>query len=257
MLMPRSKKLPPGTKCVYCGTRDAVNMDHVVPTALFLQRAENPIKVPTCGICNNNKKSQLDVYLRDRLIVDSAVQTHPTAQEIFGDSFKRAVEGNHSVLTREFAATKRVADIFKGDRYVGRYVTFEANWSAIDMEMEYIARGLSYAYHESRIPDDYGFRVKHIPQFSAVETLEFVTTWPQRDVRTLGPRNEFVSIRSNVEGGHRSEAWCLIFYGAAVYVVTVHDPFTLGVLNAAAPLAEPHPILSQMVPAARPKEGGL
>jgi hypothetical protein len=228
-------------------------MDHVVPSAIFEFRAENPVKVPACNRCNNDEKSRLDSYLRDRLLIDSMARRHPTAQRLFNEEFARAVSGNRSPLTREFLSTGRAADIFINDEYKGQYETFAANWIDIESEVTFIAKGLSFAMHGSPVPADYGFRIVHVPQYSTADVLHnVVAAGGGRLFRKLGPRDEFISLHGMVEGGERSESWTLVFYGAVAYLVSIHDPFTLEYLKVAAPVPVPRDILSDVRPVARP-----
>ena len=228
-------------------------MDHVIPSAIFEHRAEDPVKVPACNKCNNDEKSRLDTYFRDRLLIDSLARRHPTAQHLFKAEFARAVRGNRSLLTREFHSTGRPADIFINDEYKGKYETFAANWEEVEAELTFIAKGLSFAMHGSPVPESYGFRIVHVPQYSAADILRnVVASGAGREFRRLGPLNEFICLHGMVEGSERSESWTLIFYDAVVYLVSIHDPYTLEYLRATAPAPVPRHILSDVHTVARP-----
>jgi hypothetical protein len=138
-------------QCVYCGEEAEKTLDHVVPSCLFSSRPGNPVKVLTCGCCNNKAKSQLDSYFRDRLMLDALAQQHPTVRKIRAEQFARAKEGGHSKLSRTYSATAVDQDVFVGTTYVGRYQLFQPVNSRIEEEIRYITKGLSFDRSDRRV----------------------------------------------------------------------------------------------------------
>jgi hypothetical protein len=81
---------------VYCGKRDQLSEDHVIPQCLFAGNCPgNTPKVYACEKCNNIVKSANDAYLRDMLFMDMDSTQHPIVQQLW-EKFARALSRNQS-----------------------------------------------------------------------------------------------------------------------------------------------------------------
>jgi NMD protein affecting ribosome stability and mRNA decay len=85
----KPKVYPP---CVYCGKEPGTTVDHVIAECFFDVTPPDAVKVPACGKCNNTTKSQMDVYVRDILVLDMRTDRHPVSQRIRQSTLRRSIK---------------------------------------------------------------------------------------------------------------------------------------------------------------------
>lgn len=232
--------------CVYCGKREATTRDHVIPKALFLKTPVNAVTVPSCSECNRYKKRR-DDYFRDMLAIDSMVLETSAGRELFEGPYKRAVEGDWSQFTREFAEDFDVVDVTIEETYKGRFVAFVPNWDKVTQEIQFFAKGLTYAMRKQPIPEGFHFDVMRAPTFVASTVLENLPVKPSR-VFIMGENREFIAFLDKIADTNGSEHWHFIFYNTVVFGCTVIDPETYAANPGVFGTQEPVPTLTHVVP---------
>lgn len=85
--------------CVYCGSREEVEEEHVVPKCLFDPQPPNHIKLPGCKACNR-KKAEYDSILRD-FLVNIPGNDHPVALRLKEGKSAPSIWRNQSAFVRK------------------------------------------------------------------------------------------------------------------------------------------------------------
>lgn len=165
------KKRRSGT-CTYCGIEGKVTREHVIPRCLFEPVPEvGLILVPVCRGCNNNEKAKLDEYFRDRLIFDTLVKDHPTVRRFRAGAYRRAVDRNHSKLTRIATVIATTRGVTYDDVYRGNYNVVFANEDRLKREIDFINRGLGFDYNPERADDSKYIDILPIKLFASADAL--------------------------------------------------------------------------------------
>jgi hypothetical protein len=148
--------------CAYCGLRPSVSSDHVVPKLLFDGSIQDPITVPVCKLCHD-EKSRLDQYLRDYLVADWDGARHPLSSKIAGDQFFRAMQRNRSLLIREAVKSVEEVEVRTPSGIVlGSTYRIDINPKRLSREMEFITRGICFSVTGHRIGRNIPFRAMRI-----------------------------------------------------------------------------------------------
>lgn len=144
--------------CVYCGKKDILTEDHVIPQCLFANGIPGDApKVWACTYCNGVVKSGLDTYMRDLLVTDMHTSQSPIAQKLFS-KFGRAVGRNQSKFANDILQRKQLVELRtqSGFYYGQAYTSPEANAKTFDILSMYV-RGLYAYYYHKLLPQDIEF----------------------------------------------------------------------------------------------------
>ena len=148
-------------ECAYCGEQAELSKDHVIPRCLFprpLPTDMDMITVYACNVCNNQKKSKNDDYLRDMLVCDIWNSDNPLAQEAY-QAMLRSAGYNKSVVARLMLSQGRLETKIGPNGEILGYgcrVPLDAkNQKRVEEIFTTIMHGLYYKRWEQRFPDNY------------------------------------------------------------------------------------------------------
>lgn len=211
--------------CTYCGAIGEVTREHVVPRCLFSPMPKlGVLLVPVCKKCNSEDKAKLDEYFRDRLVIDSMVQEHPTVRRIRQGTYKRSVDKNQSKLTRVATTIATKRDVTHNGMYRGSYTVVFANEDRQQQEIEFIVRGLSFLLNQQRLDDSCFIDVVPIKQFAGADAmLELHQTTGLSKAFDMGQDSEFLALYSKNTSEGLHVVWAMLFYGAIVCIAVVMD----------------------------------
>lgn len=140
-----SKKFK-GKLCVYCTKNLSTTGDHVFAREFFpIEERNNPIKVPACENCNN-EKSILEHYLVSVLPFGSH---HADANEHLADSVQRRLEKNQK-LKRDLKAGMQYKWFLENGRKVQR-LTMPFDGKRYTKLFKYIVKGLVWHHWKNVI----------------------------------------------------------------------------------------------------------
>lgn len=144
--------------CCYCG-KLASEKDHLPPKNIFPNpRPTNLITVPACSKCNQGD-SKDDEYF-GHVIAAGSVK-NPLAKKLFLtkkiESLKRRPALGHALL-KDFV----IADLFKGNIYIGRTPALKVRGEKFNKIMRRITRGFYYYHTGEILPFEYDIRVTKI-----------------------------------------------------------------------------------------------
>lgn len=105
-------------ECAYCGSRENLTKEHVIPRSFEAENAANwePVIVWACSSCNG-EKSKLDSKVRDLFAIDIFGGNHETAQKLMAGKIKRSVQRSIELGHRN--ALLELAKSMSPDRIVG------------------------------------------------------------------------------------------------------------------------------------------
>jgi hypothetical protein len=153
VVMGKKKKPKFHPLCVYCGKEPGTTVDHVIAECFFDITPPDAVKVPACGKCNNNKKSQMDVYVRDILVLDMRTDRHPVSQLIRQGTLRRSIKKNHSVAFRTAATKGRLIPVrTPSGLYLGHHVEIPIRQQEIQKYFFNIVQGLYYHFRKVYLP---------------------------------------------------------------------------------------------------------
>ena len=140
-----------GKLCVYCQERPSIKQgDHVFSRELFLvSERENPIKVPACDKCNN-EKSRIEHYLTSLLPFGGM---HSHAKEHLSTLVPSRLEKNQK-LKRELSAGMEYILSTDENGISTHNLTVPFDGAQYTALFEYIARALSWYHWNSYITNE-------------------------------------------------------------------------------------------------------
>jgi|GEM_PF-5207675 hypothetical protein len=144
--------------CAYCGLLPGLEIEHVIAECIIPKPRPPMIKVPACGICNDNKKHD-DEQLRDMLVMDIENEGHATTGGAMKGKLIRAIERNQS----DFVKQARGKSIYEERRTVSGISLGHARRAHTDPErinqiFSWIVRGLLFKETGERLPADCIFK---------------------------------------------------------------------------------------------------
>lgn len=136
-----------GKLCTYGCGRFATTADHVFAREFFLPgTAYEPIKVPACGLCNN-EKSRLEHYLTTLLPFGGR---HVDAANNLQDMVPKRLARNMS-LHRMLAAHQGIAWVRDDGGLYLPTMTLPVEFGRIEQLFRFIARGLAWHHWQVRL----------------------------------------------------------------------------------------------------------
>jgi hypothetical protein len=141
--------------CVYCGKSSLCTLDHAIPRALFANPLpSNMITIPACRSCNQ-KKGELDTYLRDLLTADLWTYENPQARAVLEQKVRPSVRRNRSLVWRAAATRSRMVSLHTpGGIYLGDLPAVPFDGKRLNLALSMITRGLYFKVFWARLPDD-------------------------------------------------------------------------------------------------------
>src|SRR5436305_1800477 len=179
--MSKPQRLREEGQCAYCGHRDMLTVDHVIPRCLFDGvRSGVPGDVPKVGACQqcNNAKSTDDTLLRDVLVRDLRLTEHPIAQSIRHGAHARSIDKGKSQYPRAASRLRYVPSPTGSGLVVAEPILPKERLHGIFTQL---VRGLMIAYEHYELPSTTNFDVMR-----AVKT-EVILAEARRLSRVLGP----------------------------------------------------------------------
>ncbi len=184
--MRKGRTPPKWPLCAYCGLRPGTTRDHVIPKGLFPKpRPQSIITVPVCALCNN-AKSQDDDYLRDMLVIDFQTEGHPIAQQILKGPMIRSAARNKSRVARAAQlASGRIPIRTPSGLYIGNAVVIPLESDRLQRIFATIVRGLTFHFHQRRLPPDCVFEASRVVPTDTAEILKTFQEWASPHRRVL------------------------------------------------------------------------
>jgi hypothetical protein len=206
--------------CVYCGQLAACTRDHVVPKALF--PGPLPVEmmtVPACYACNQ-RKADLDTYLRDFLTADLSSYWNPTARTILEGKVRRSVQKNRSVLWRRARAETRWVDVNSpGGIYLGTLPAMPLDGGRLNGALTIVVKGLYAHWFQKRLHDDCEFDIGRVDPLLVEQRWESLT-----QPGSLGPfligKDVFLCVLFVASNDPLVIHWLLGFYVSVFFVIT-------------------------------------
>ena len=204
--------------CAYCGRTAPLTRDHPVARSLFGPTPPpNLITVPACGPCNT-AKSELDVYLRDYLVMDIQGHNHPVASSLFRTKVLRSFRRGSSALAKTLLASAALSPLYTpGGVYLGSAPQAPIDEPRLTEAIASVVRGLSFHYRKHPLSDTVSFLVRrHMPwHFAAVK--EALSDLPRHTPKPLG--TVFWCEYAVTATSPQHSLWLLSFYDRVVFSV--------------------------------------
>jgi hypothetical protein len=208
--------------CVYCGQQPGTTDDHVVARCFFDNKPQNMITVSTCNPCNQRKKDY-DTYLRDGIVNDVQVQSHPAVQRVLNAKFKRANMRKQSQYGKEDLPHLYYRPYSSPEGvYLGLIPAAPINVERFNGAIKYIVRGLSYHFNNVHIPLDYSFKVSRVDPLSNQQAIDAMKYFQHKGPYFLG--DVFSCMYSQVEKNPAIGFWLLCFYSRMIFTVITDEP---------------------------------
>ena len=140
-----------------CGN---MQRDHVIPRALFPGTPPaNILTVAACLDCNQ-RKGELDTYLRDVLTADLWSYENPAARAVLEGQVRRSVRTNRSLLWRGAAAGTRWVEVHTpGGIYLGNLPAMPLDGERLNRALTMVTKGLFAKAFGRRAADDCTFDI--------------------------------------------------------------------------------------------------
>jgi hypothetical protein len=150
-------------QCVYCGQIGSCTRDHVIPKALFPgPLPSNMLTVPACFDCNQ-RKGELDTYLRDVVTADLSSYGNPAARAVLEGQVRRSVRSNRSLLWRGAAARTRWVEVHTpGGIYLGNVPAMPLDGGRLNRALIMVTKGLFAECFHQRLPADCDFDIGRV-----------------------------------------------------------------------------------------------
>jgi hypothetical protein len=134
------------TCCVYCGSTEAIERDHVPPKCFFPEpRPSELITVPSCTRCNRGFGKD-DERVRNILTSLSTTEIHPAVVSQLAAKRDRSFNRREGAATlKHFTESLKVVDIeSSGGTRVGPAYAIDLDQDAINRFMDRMTRALMY-----------------------------------------------------------------------------------------------------------------
>lgn len=139
--------------CIYCGTSNATDRDHVPPRCFFPRLPTDAITVPSCRDCNKNYGKD-DERVRNLLTSLASTETHPAVQGQVSVRRDRAL--NRDVRERSGSHVKHLLDSIvpvevrtPAGLYLAKRYAFQLDQPLLDRFFSRLTRAL--LWHESSV----------------------------------------------------------------------------------------------------------
>jgi len=175
-----------GKPCVYCQERPSINQgDHVFARKFFLEsERDNPIKVPSCDECNNDK-SKIEDYLTSLLPFGGL---HGDAKENLSSLVPPRINKNLK-LKRELKAGMKYVWSKGENETPKRNLTIPINGERYTELFKYILKALSWYY--------WGVYIKKDTVVSATALTEFGEGMFHQNFLSLRGKNRLNEVIGN------------------------------------------------------------
>jgi hypothetical protein len=207
-------------QCVYCGKIGECTRDHVIPKALFSAALPvNMLTMPACLECNQ-RKGDLDIYLRDFLTADISSYENPTAKAVLNGPVRRSVRKNRSKLWRGALAAKRWVPVHSpAGIYLGDLPAMPAVGRQINLALTMLTKGLFAQCFRQRLPGDAAFDIGRLDPLLVAQLWERLF-----QPGTYGPfgigKDVFDFAFFVASNGPLITHWLLRFYTSIFFIVT-------------------------------------
>jgi len=112
------------------------------------------ITVPACRSCDQ-RKGELDTYLRDVLTADLWSFNNPQARTVLEEKVRPAVRNNPSLVWRAAATRSRMMPVrTPGGIYLGDLPSLPLDGNRLNLELSMITKGLYFQIFKKRLPED-------------------------------------------------------------------------------------------------------
>jgi hypothetical protein len=150
--------------CVYCGTRQATENEHVIGKVFYVQPPKYGITVPSCSRCNRGRGDggardlHLDEeYMRTVLCMAEGTQDHPVVDALLtgkvARSFRRRFGGLRANVAKTTGFTERRGKEGVFEPYSSPFL--RPDFSRFQRVLRKITKGLYYRMTNKALPADY------------------------------------------------------------------------------------------------------
>jgi hypothetical protein len=165
-------------RCIYCGTRDNLNRDHVPPKAILRKPyPSNLATVPSCMTCNENYSKDEEYF---RLVIIGLLCHSEESEGLFDGPMARSMDRNN-----------KLEDLmFNSLQVIGGRVALDVEYPRVFRIAEKIVRGMEFIENGNILPFNQKFKVsfhevinedsgngKYGPDFTYGVSKEVQTIW--------------------------------------------------------------------------------
>ena len=201
--------------CYLCGDTNSLTNDHVPPKGFFPEpRPSNLITVPCCASCNK-------AYSKD----DEAVRTWfcatigatPAGDWILANKVVPGIMTRSSAFRESLLNSMEDTKLLSEDEGLMDVVRFSVDARRIERFVLRVAKGLLSFYYPDYDYSQDTFELRFIPPTrDNLDKLDTIKNCLRYDFRGDG----VIQYRFGLSDTRRSGIWIVLFYGAALFLVT-------------------------------------
>lgn len=208
------------SSCVYCGSLEDLERDHVPPKSLFPKPAPNNlITVPACGKCNRSFSKDEEYF---RVIVSQMAQSgrHPATKKLLDTKILKSMIRRPRFATKILSSVIPV-DIYDQGKLIGTAAGFDLEYKSFDRVMTKILRGLLYHETGLRVPAQYVIKwnVIHKPIHVRARLYKALSTCP---AHSFG--DGIFEYQVYVPKGSVASFWLMRFYLGPTFCAGIFKP---------------------------------
>ncbi len=203
--MKREKRL--SDICVICGLRPSTTEDHIPPDGMFPKpRPTDPIKIPTCSICNTGSSNQDRIF---QVFVGIAAGHGEEGERLHKNHVTRIVQSDRK-LKRSIESTLRDVELHTPSGIIlGRAQAVLLDSESYDAVIERIVRGLHF-YHTGHILGDKSDVTIYWHRALTEKIINMVISWATGSVGGDQFIYKYVTFTEEPYGS----VWVLQFFGS-------------------------------------------
>jgi len=198
--------------CSYCGAMEAMEPEHVVPRAIFLNDNQSTIIIPACHRCNNEKSAGED-DLRDSLVIEVGVHGHPDILPLMSVMAESTAKGFSKYGRAAALQRKPVIRTTESGVDVPAYEVHVLDARAMRRTLRYMVRGLYF--HENGRPwlPDQPLTLHDPPAHELEFALETFGQLGPFEFRGIMGNEVFKYAATTQEQYPDITAWLMVFFG--------------------------------------------
>jgi hypothetical protein len=205
--------------CVYCGSVESLEDDHVPPKGIFPKpRPNSLITVRACKSCNH-RASKDDEYFRMMLCLSQDVGESPEAQKNWAAVFRSLERPEAQGMTKAFLGRIHpVQAMTWSGIHLGKKIGFDVDLERINRVIARTVRGLYFHEWKQRLPEGYDVAVhcdetliRLPPDISAEFQRMVILPMASVEPKIIAPGVFFYRFLV-AEDSPLASAWCMTFY---------------------------------------------
>jgi hypothetical protein len=213
--------------CVFCGSPEEIERDHVPPKCLFPAPAPNNlITVPSCRKCNQSF-SKDEEYFRVIVSQIAEAQSHPATRKLLNEKILKSMTRRPKLATKIMSSVVPV-HIYDGEKFMGTGAGFDLENQSFDRVMIKIVKGL--LYHEKGIRVSEAFVVKWNVIHERIKiAARLHKALENSPVHALG--DNVFEYQGYVLKGSAASFWLMRFYLGPTFYAAIFDRSKLEAQN--------------------------